>query len=161
MTAFAESRAAFRNARPLAWFALGLLLLVGLLSLVGVRKPGITVLGTVKVDGEPLINGSILCVPVDDQGAVAEGRGPGGGAIIKDGKYQIDKGLTAGRYQVKIQGTRHLPGRNTLDHVMSYRRIAEEVPVVQTTLVKEVTTGSNTIDFDLVGLGGKGARAGK
>jgi hypothetical protein len=160
MSAFVKPRAAFRKARLLGWLALGLLLLIGLLALIVMRKPGITVLGTVKVDGEPLVNGSISCLPVDDRGAVAEGRGPGGGAIITDGKYQIDNGLTAGRYQVKIQGTHHIPGRNTLDQIMSYRRIAEEVPVVQATLVKEVTTGSNTIDFELVGLG-KGAKTGK
>jgi hypothetical protein len=162
MNTIAKPGTAFRKARLLGWFALGLLLFVGLLLLVGGRKSALTVQGIVKVDGEPLANGSISCVPVDDQDVLAEGRGPGGGATIKDGKYLIDQGLTMpGRYEFEIQGTHHVPGRKDLDPIMSYRHIAKEVPVVQVTLIKEVATGSNTIDFDLKGIASKRANAGK
>jgi len=161
MNSIAKPRTAFRKGWLLGWFALCLLLLIILWLLSGEQKSGPTVVGTVRVDGELLANGSIRCDPVDDQGTLAEGRGPGSGAIIKDGNYQIDKGLTPGRYQVDIQGTRHLPGRKVLDQIMSYRRIDEEVPVVRVTLFKVVSPGSNTIDFDLQGIGGKGTKAGK
>jgi hypothetical protein len=119
-----------------------------------------TVVGTVNVDGEPLAKGSIRCVPIDDQGALAQGRGPGGGDTIMDGKYQIDKGSTAGRYQVEIQGTKHVPGKKMLDPIMSYGLIPAEVPVVQTTLIMEVAPGSNTKDFDLNGIVRTKAKAG-
>src|SRR5947209_7919716 len=99
MNTIAKLSTAVRKAPLLGWCAVGLLLLAGLLLILGGRTSGPTVAGTVKVDGEPLVTGSISCLPVDDQGALAEGRGPGGGTTIKDGKYQIDKDLTAGRYQ--------------------------------------------------------------
>jgi hypothetical protein len=160
MNTIAKPGTAFRKGPLLGWFVLGLLLLVGLL-LVGWRKSALTVEGTVKVDGEPLANGSISCAPADDQNVLAKGRGPGGGAAIKDGKYQIDQGLTPGRYEFEIQGTHHVPGRKILDPIMSYRHIAEEVPVVQATVIRVVATGSNQIDFDLKGMDSKRARAGK
>src|SRR5437016_793615 len=108
MSTMEKIRTAVRKVPTLAWFAGGLLALGGMLVFVfvGGSRSGSTVTGIIHVDGEPLTKGSISFVPVDDQGHVAEGRGPGGGTIIKDGKYQIDQGLTTvGRYRVEIQGT--------------------------------------------------------
>jgi hypothetical protein len=154
-------RFAVRKVPLLAWLALGLLVLGGMLVLVFVgRSPsGSTVTGIINVDGEPLTKGSITFVPVDDQGNIAEGRGTGSGTIIKDGKYQIDQGLTTvGRYRVEIQGTRTIPGKKILDPVMPYRFIDAEVAVVppeynkKSTLIKEVVVGPNQIDFELKGI---------
>jgi hypothetical protein len=139
-----------------------LLLLAGLLLIIGGGRSGPTVVGTVKVDGDLLAKGTISCVPVDDQGALAEGRGPGGGDTIRDGKYRIDKGLTAGRYQVEIQGTRIVPGELMTDQIMSNQKIPKLESVVHVTQIKEVAPGFNTIDFlDLKGIRSKGTKAGK
>src|SRR5262249_11882257 len=125
-----------------------------------------SVWGTIRVAGEPLAKGSISFVPVDDKGAIADGRGPGGGETIKEGRYRIEKGLTVGRYQVKIQGTKRTP-RLVPDPLNPITRLPEEAPVVppkynqNSTQFIEVRAGGNPIDFDLDGFGGKGAKAGK
>jgi hypothetical protein len=110
------------------------------------------------VDGEPLARGSISFAPVDDKGAIADGRGPGGGATIAEGKYRIEKGLTVGRYRVTIQGTRKT-GKPILDPTVGVERVEEEVAVVpakynkESILIREVRAGANTINFeDLEGI---------
>src|SRR5437879_2240436 len=98
-------RAAFRKAPILGWFAVGLLLLAGLLLLSAGFRSGPTVTGIVRLDGQPLPKGWIRFVP--DEGTT----GPDGGAAIRQGKYSIPKGLMVGKYNVEIKGMRILPGK--------------------------------------------------
>jgi hypothetical protein len=135
--------------------AVGLpLLAVGMLLFSGCSQSEPSVRGTVLVDGEPLANGSIHFFPVDDKGAIANGRGPGSGTIIKEGTYEIPKGngLTVGRYLVKIQGVRPTP-KPGLDPVLRTNHIHEEVSAVppeynqKSTLIREVQAGLSIIDF--------------
>jgi hypothetical protein len=143
-------RSAFRKAPFLGWFAVGLLTLSGLLLVFGWSKSGPTVAGVVKVDGEPLAKGSISFVSVD-------GRGPGGGDIIKEGRYRIEKGLTVGKYRVEIQGTRRTQ-KKVADTLVPADQVLEEAAVVplefnrNSTLFKEVRAGHNPIDFELPGI---------
>jgi hypothetical protein len=60
--------------------------------------PREAVSGAITLDGQPLAEGSIQMIPIDPK----EGRP--GGAIIKDGKYSIDRGqgLVPGQYNVVI-----------------------------------------------------------
>jgi len=132
-------------------------LATGLLLASGCSNAVPTVTGTVRVDGEPLEKGSIRFVPVDDQGEVASGRGPGGGGTIKGGKYQVDQGLTPGKYRVEIQGTKE--GSKQINNPLIPAELArEEVAVVppkynkKSILIEEVRAGSNPIDFDLEGI---------
>jgi hypothetical protein len=156
----------FRNPPFLGWFGVGLLsLAVSLLSLGGC-EPAPSVTGTIMVDGEPLARGSIDFVPVDDKGAIADRRGTGGGATIEEGTYRIEKGLTPGRYRVEIQGIRET-ARKVLNPLLPAEYVHEEVAVVppkyneQSILFREVSAGSNSIDFDLEGVRAKPAKAGK
>jgi hypothetical protein len=148
------------------WFGIGsLLLAVFLLGFCGCQ-PAPSVTGTINVDGQPLARGSIDFVPVDDKGAIADGRGTGGGATIQEGTYQIDKGLTPGRYRVEIQAIRKTT-RKVLNPLLPAEYIDEEVAVVppkyneQSSLFRELSAGSNQIDFDLEGIRAKPAKAGK
>ena len=56
--------------------------------------------GTVTLDDQPLPDGVIQMLPISMKDGIA------GGAIIKDGKYAIerDKGLVPGQYRVVING---------------------------------------------------------
>jgi hypothetical protein len=157
MNTIAKLRAPFRKAPFLGWCAVGLLLLAGLLWLFGGVKSGPTVTGTVKVDGKLLDKGSIDFIPVDDKGAIADGRGPGGGENIKEGRYRIEKGLTVGRYWIKIQGTKITPKR-VPDPLVPSNLVQEEAAVVplkynqNSILFREVGAGPNPIDFELEGI---------
>lgn len=57
-----------------------------------------SVRGTVKVDGEPLVSGSIRFTPVEDN------PGPAGGGTIENGKYRCDK-VAIGQNNVLIIGS--------------------------------------------------------
>jgi hypothetical protein len=166
MNTIEKLRIAFRERPFLGSFGIGLLLLSGLVLFFAGCSPRPTVTGLVKVDGEPLARGSIEFVPVDDKGAIAADRGTGGGATIKEGTYLLEKGLTVGRYRVEIQGIR-ATARKVLNPLLPAEYIQEEVAVVppkfneQSTLFREVSVGSNQIDFDLEGIRAKPAKAGK
>src|SRR5262245_59184815 len=108
MNTIEKLRTRFRKAPLRGWLTIGLLLLSGLLLIVAAAPSSPTVTGTVKVDGAPLVKGSIEFIPVDDNGAIAD-HAPGGGATIQEGTYRIEKGLAVGRYRVEIQGTRKTP----------------------------------------------------
>lgn len=123
----------------------------GLLLYSGCAPSEPTVTGVVYVDGQPLASGSISLVPID------ETKGPGGGATIVEGKYQIDKGLMVGRYRIEIQGVREEPGKKM--HAQFGGFVPKEVAVVpskynqQSSLIREIRAGANTIDFkDLEGV---------
>src|SRR5262245_47976846 len=128
-------------------------LTAGVLLISGCSPTDPTVTGTIRVDGDPLDQGSIQFVPVDDRRKIATDHGPGGGTTIKGGKYRIEKGmgLRVGRYRVEIQGTRRTT-RQVPDPINASVLVPEEVAVVppkynqKSTLFREVKAGANTHD---------------
>src|SRR5262249_38854954 len=59
-------------------------------------KSGPTVSGVVRLDGDTLEKGAIRFVPVEGTA------GSDGGAVIREGKYNIAKVLKVGKYRVEI-----------------------------------------------------------
>lgn len=131
-------------------------LAAALLACCGCAPAQPTVTGTVRVDGELLEKGSITFTPIGSDGAIADGRGPGGGAAIHIGKYSVTEGLTAGRYRVEIQGVRKASGDKKMLNPVAADLIPLEVSAVppefnrNSTLVREVVPGPNPMDFILV-----------
>jgi hypothetical protein len=136
------------------WLAAGGLLVLGCVALVlwflRESEPGVT--GTVRLDNEPLSTGSIAWIPIE--GTPGPG---GGGAINKEGKYEIKRGLRPGRYRVEIRSSRTLP-RKVLNPTVPSELVDEEVSVIpeqyngtKSSLVREVGPGSNVLNFDLKG----------
>jgi hypothetical protein len=127
-----------------SWLAVGLLCLGG----CGASEPSVS--GTVLLEGQPILSGSIDYFP--EKGTP----GPNAGAVIERGQYRIVKGLTVGKYRVTIQSTRRVPGKKVGDPLGGL--IDAEVAAVpekynkKTTLFREVSAGPNTFDFDLEGI---------
>jgi hypothetical protein len=144
MTTIETNRTTFRKVLILAWCAVGLLLLSGLLLVFGGFRSGPIVTGIVRLDGQLLPKGWIRFVP--DDGTT----GPDGGAAIRQGKYSIPKGLALGKYKVEIQGMRVVPNKKMRDSVFGSLVDAEE-PIVfeEFNRIREVGPGRNTHDFDL------------
>jgi hypothetical protein len=120
-----------------------------LLLFSGCGKPGPSVVGTVLLDGDPLPSGRIRFVPVEGT------RGPDAGAVIEEGKYSVDKGLTLGKYRVEIHGVKESTVRKERDPILPVYLIPaaiEAVPPaynVKSQLIRTVEAGANTLDFDL------------
>jgi hypothetical protein len=120
----------------------------GLLLVCGCSNPKPTVSGTVRLDGYPLTEGRITFEPED------ETRAPGGGAIIKNGKYLISEGLAAGKFRVRINALRKTE-RLIQGPIAPSALVKEEVEAVaaefnkKSDLIREVKTGPNTFDFDV------------
>jgi hypothetical protein len=101
--------------------------------------------GTVRLDGEPIFEGSITFLPVDGQSQTA-------GGTIKDGKYSVS--VPVGQMKVsisypKVSGSKKL--YDTPDSPIGYL-YKESVPArynEQTELVLEVKPGKNTKDWEL------------
>jgi hypothetical protein len=146
-----------RSARRV-WLAAGGLLVLGCLALVlwFVRESEPTVTGTVRLDNQSLHSGSIAWIPVEGT------PGPGGGGEIdNEGKYEIKRGLRPGKYRVEIRSTRTLPGRKVLNPTIPTELVDEEVSVIPewynttSSLIREVSPGSNVFHFDLNGAAGR------
>ncbi|WP_157369279.1 hypothetical protein [Zavarzinella formosa] len=112
--------------------------------------PTAEVSGVVMLDGVPVPEGSITFTPVEGTlGATA-------GGVIKNGKYQIsaDKGPGIGKNKVSINYPKETgkrvpdassPGKDRTE-------VTEAIPAKYnsaSTLVHPITTGKNTLDFDL------------
>ncbi len=107
--------------------------------------------GTVSVNGVKIEEGSIQFIPVDGT------TGPAAGGVIKNGKYHIarDNGVVVGKNRVelrafaysgkKVQDPTGLPG------VLADERIQVFPPEYNenSTVIKEIHAGSNTIDFNI------------
>jgi hypothetical protein len=129
--------------RQVVWLAVGFPLLAGC---SGQRAD---VSGTVQLDGQPVDEGAIQFIPVEGT------TGPSAGGIIKDGRYHItgDRGVTVGKNRVELRAFRNtgrkvqdptgLPGVKTDERVQAFPPEYND----RSTVVKEVHTGSNTIDF--------------
>jgi len=142
--------------RTLGWWGLiGGLLVLGGCEASGLRRAAVS--GTVRVDGQPLAEGSINFFPTEGT------EGPTAGAPIVQGKYQIPRanGVTVGKNLVQIQANRKT-GRK-VPNPMAPGTLTDEIVELlppeyntQSTLVRTIEPGSNVLDFDL-----KTARTGK
>jgi len=109
------------------------------------------VYGTVLLDGQPIEEGSIQFIPTDGT------TGPSTGGVISKGKYHIYSrdGAVVGKNRVelrsfkmsnqKIQDPTAPPGTLTTLRVQAFPPEYND----QSTVVKEIRPGSNTIDFDV------------
>jgi hypothetical protein len=124
--------------------------LIGVLAacvlVAGCGDPNIgTVSGTVTVDGEPLLAGSISFFPVD-------GQSPSAGASIQNGKYTARVPVGAMKVSItypKVAGTKKL--YNTPDSPVGIM-YKEGLPArynERTELTFDVKPGSNTKDWEL------------
>jgi hypothetical protein len=107
--------------------------------------------GTVKLNGQPIAEGAITFIPTDGN------KGAATGAEIRDGKYHIPRsaGVTPGKNRVelrafrdsgrKVQDPTGKPGTLTAERVMAFPPQYND----QSTLVRDVRRGSDTIDFDI------------
>jgi hypothetical protein len=116
------------------------------------REAEPTVTGTVRLDNELLTTGSIAWIPIE--GTTGPG---GGGGISSEGKYEINRGLRPGKYRVEIRSTRTL-SRKVLNPTIPADLVEEEVSVIpeqyntRSSLIREVRSGSNVVDFELNGV---------
>jgi hypothetical protein len=140
-----RTRAAFRKVPLLLWLVASLLLVGGVLLVMAMLPAGPTVTGVVLLDGQRLEQGAIRLVPVEGT------TGSDGGAVIRRGKYRIEKGLSEGKYKVEILGTRFKPGKKARNPVDStYIDPEEAIPLAE--LAPNAITvgpGLNTHDFTL------------
>lgn len=152
MNTIEKSKTALRKVPTLVWFAAGLLLFAGLLLLFAGSKSGPTVAGFVRLDEEPLTEGTIRFVPTEGTD------GPDSGAAIKKGDYRIEKGLRVGKYRVEIRAKKVLP-RPESNPVMPSDTIPAEAPAiapeynVKSRLIVEVHPGANKFNFEVKGTG--------
>ena len=106
--------------------------------------------GTVRIGGEPLVEGAISFFPIEGTS------GPSAGGIIEQGEYSIPRsqGVAVGRNRVEIRGFRNT-GRKVPDIWDPNRMLDERVHILdaeyndRSTLVREVQPGANRFDFDL------------
>ena len=82
--------------------AVGFLAFVVIFFLPGCSGGTCTVQGEVKYEDEAVKDGEINFVPED-------GKGPSGGAPIKDGQFRLAGLLTPGKYKVRFSGKRLIP----------------------------------------------------
>lgn len=131
-------------------------LLIGMAGLSGCSKQDgrerAAVGGEIKVDGQPLVDGSINFYPVDGN------EGPSAGGVIKEGRYDLaaDQGPVLGKNRVEIHGVKRT-GRKVPNHMAPGTMRDELVEALgkeaheKSTLVREVARGTNQFDFDLKG----------
>jgi hypothetical protein len=101
--------------------------------------------GTVSYDGKPVEEGAIAFVPAD-------GKGPSGGGVIKDGKYTATK-VPVGNTKVTITGSK-VVGKAKADDKQpgSPEARQEYIPEkynVKSELTFEVKSGANEKNWDL------------
>jgi hypothetical protein len=118
--------------------------LLGLLvTVTGCGPGGVTVSGTVTLDGEPLKEGHIVFRPVP---ALAKSEAIGG--PIKDGKYQVK--ARPGQNRVEITATRVVPGTKDSFGNPLQESIIPERYNVESNLTKEISaSGANEFNVEL------------
>jgi len=122
-----------------------------LVLLSGCSDKRAEVSGTVQLDGQPVPDGRIDFIPVEGT------KGPGTGAPIKDGHYHIAKkdGVVVGKNRVELRTFRktgeQIQDPNAPQGVLTDERAQAFPPEYsdQSTVVKEIHEGPNTIDFDV------------
>jgi hypothetical protein len=118
-------------------------LALGLLFVWGCGAPEPSVSGTVRLDGQPLLSGSIDLIP--EKGTP----GPSAGAVIEKGQYSITKGVTLGKYKVAIHSTRRIPNRKQSDTLGGWTDAEEAIKFEKFDPICDVRPGRNTCDFEL------------
>jgi hypothetical protein len=128
---------------------LGATCLCGILGCSGDNRSEVS--GTVKLNGKLIEEGAINFIPVEGN------KGAGAGATITGGKYHIPRsaGVAAGKNRVELRAFRSTgkkvqdptgpPGAMADERVMAFPPQFND----QSTLVREVRSGSDTIDFDI------------
>jgi hypothetical protein len=112
------------------------------------RRQGVE--GTVTFDGQPIPDGNISFIPQGDA------RGPTAGAVIKDGRFAIDRarGTFTGTFRVEIVAAR-ATAETVADPVTGERVSLREqyIPAkynVQSELTAEIAAGgSNQLKYEL------------
>jgi hypothetical protein len=108
--------------------------------------------GTVTLDGQPLADGAIQMLPINRT------EGTAGGAIVKDGKYTIEreKGLLPGQYRVVISSSQAgaaAPSDGPPGPVPTSDAPKDPIPAkynIETTLTADVKSGTpNVFPFEL------------
>jgi hypothetical protein len=100
-----------------------------------------TVSGKVEFDGNPVPKGFITLIPNTKKG----NNGPGGGAEIKDGRFEtaVGKGVVGGAYVVQIRGSDGVPyteeGEDVPDGKDLFGTYEVEVDFPQENTVKDFT----------------------
>lgn len=110
-----------------------------------------TVLGSVSLDGQPVESGSIAFFPVEGTS------GPSAGGTIEAGRYRVDssKGVVVGKSRIEINARRKT-GKMIPDLMNPNAMMEEYVEGVpsqfnsESTLIREIESGRNQIDFELV-----------
>jgi len=130
----------------------GLFVVCGALAVATGCSQQVQVRGTVKLDGQPLDNGSITFIPVDPT------KGNTAGATISNGSYQIqgDNLPPPGAYRVEIRSQKKtgkmIPAGSPAPPGTMVEETVSAIPDKYnkaSTLQSEFKTGSNTFDFDL------------
>lgn len=128
---------------------LSIVCLCGLLGCSGDDRAEVT--GAVSLNGQAIEEGSISFIPIDGN------LGPQVGAVIRDGRFHIprDQGVKVGKNRVELRAFR-MSGRKVQDPTAPTGTLTDErVPAFppeyneRSTLVRDVTKGSNTIDFEI------------
>lgn len=109
------------------------------------------VAGTVKLDGQPIKEGAIQFIPVEGT------TGPSAGDAIKDGKFHLPRaqGAVVGKNKIELRAFKKTgrqvadptgpPGARTTEVVQFFPPEFND----RTTLIREIKSGTNTIDLDL------------
>lgn len=129
------------------------LLLATTLLLAGCSDPGperASISGSITLDGKPVEQGSITFVPTEGTS------GPTAGDVISGGQYEIPRALgpLVGKNKVELRSWR-LTGRQIPNPMSPGSTMEERVEAFpaqfnnETTLVREITAGHNSLDFDL------------
>jgi hypothetical protein len=134
---------------------------VALLALAGCSDPyagQMEVTGTVKLKGQPLKEGMILFVPLNEQGTDRGNQSTESGAMIVDGEYKIprEKGLKPGKYLVRItSGDGKTPSNEEAGNpggstnIVSVDRIPPEWNTQSDQKVEVKSSGPNKFDYDI------------
>lgn len=110
-----------------------------------------TVEGSVKYDGQPVDQGGIVFVP-EGQGAAADLVKATG--IIEDGRYKFEsqRGPKPGKYRVEITWQKKTGEKVAGGEGQLREKTQQALPAKyneKSELIREVKSGSNTLDFDL------------
>ncbi|MES2790379.1 MAG: hypothetical protein V4719_12280 [Planctomycetota bacterium] len=135
-----------------------LLLIAPLLIVAGIAGCGesgarrFPVSGSVKLDGKPVEQGSIMFVPLGEEAI------PSAGGKIEAGEYTLpaEYGPAVGKYRIEIHwpkptGKKVAMGSPAPPGTM-VDEVREAIPAkynVKSKLERDVTSGENTIDLDL------------
>lgn len=103
------------------------------------------VTGKVSLNGQPLANASVRFIPLDDEGRIRKGASVAMGLTDDNGNYRLlyvkdAAGAAVGKNRVEIDAK----------DAAGHERVLREFNS-QTTLIREVKSGSQTLDFDVHG----------